>query len=56
MKKPIDQCGLAFIHVLLLLINRQLPNKSQRQTRNTNTKSDDGFFRSSKLTNALPDL
>lgn len=44
-----------FTHALFSLVNTQLPNKSERPTRNTHTGSDNGSLGSGKLTKALPD-
>ncbi len=54
-ERPIDQHGLVFTHTLSPLVNRQPPSESQRPTCNTYIRSDDGFFRSGKLTKALSD-
>ncbi len=54
-KRPIDQRGPAFTHVLSPLVNRRPPSESQRPTRNIHTRSDDSFLGSGKLIKALPD-
>ena len=54
-KSFIDQRSSTFIHAFLPLVNYQSRSESKCLTRNMHTGSDDGSFRSGKLTKVLPD-